>query len=79
MPVWAFGLILPLFLAAIAWVTGDILMAIYASDGVGHIAHISGIAVGFFLGFMARDKDNNDRNKIKIPESKIRMWEERNM
>lgn len=83
MPVWAFGLILPLFLAAIAWITGDILRAMYASDNIGHIAHISGVGIGLLIGLKSRFGKNNTNKKqkseVNISESRMRVWEGRNM
>jgi membrane associated rhomboid family serine protease len=51
MMVWAFGLILPMFLVAIIWVLGDIL-GIFIPDNVGNIAHLSGMAVGVLFGII---------------------------
>mgnify|MGYP001590914543 FL=1 len=49
--VWAFGLILPMFIAGILWVTGSILgsLGMFLGD-TGYIAHLSGIAVGLIIG-----------------------------
>lgn len=78
MMVWAFGLILPMFIAAILWITGDIL-GIFMPSNVGNIAHLSGIGIGFLIGILLRAfiKKTSRSNKIKIPDSYIRSWEDR--
>jgi uncharacterized protein len=81
MMVWAFGLILPMFIAAILWVIGDTL-GIFMPSGVGNIAHLSGIAVGFLTGFLMRKlvRENKKKSeKIKIPEDYMKSWEDRYM
>ncbi len=87
MMVWAFGLIMPMFIAAIVWILGDIL-GIFIPDGVGNIAHLSGILVGFIIGLIIRRLRNQKERKISnprksyniiIPEPYIRGWEDRNM
>jgi len=57
MMVWAFGIILPMFLAAIIWVIGDILGVLGLSQGVGNIAHLSGILIGLIYGIILRIKN----------------------
>jgi uncharacterized protein len=81
---FAFGLILPVFVAAIAWVIGDIIGALYGSDGVGNIAHLSGVFVGVLIGiffriFMKKEYKKMQRKRFYFPESLIRAWEDRNM
>jgi len=78
MMVWAFGLILPMFIAAILWVAGDILGVFMPSD-VGNIAHLSGIGVGFLLGLVLRNYRRRKMNKIVIPNSYMDNWEKRYM
>lgn len=53
--VWAFGLLLPMFIAAILWIIGD-LMGVFGLGGsdVGYIAHLSGIGVGILFGLLFR-------------------------
>ena len=69
--VWAFGLILPMFIAGILWVTGSILgsLGMFLGD-TGYIAHLSGIAVGLIIGIFLRfftRKTEKSNNKIEIP------------
>jgi len=82
MMVWAFGLILPMFIAAIVWIIGDLIGVFYPSD-VGNIAHLSGIGAGILVGILLRIRCKGkfrvvrDRNnKIKIHEDSIRKWED---
>jgi len=79
MMVWAFGLILPMFVAAIFWVIGDIL-GIFFPSGIGNIAHLSGIGVGFLLGLFLRGfLKKKKKNNIEIPKYYIENWEKRYM
>lgn len=79
MMVWAFGMVMPMFVAAILWVVGDFL-GIFMPDKIGHIAHLSGIGVGLFLGLIFRAKKRrNNINRVRIPESYARAWEDRFM
>jgi membrane associated rhomboid family serine protease len=77
MMVWAFGLILPMFIAAILWVVGDIL-GIFFPSGVGNIAHLSGIAIGLIIGLILRlKKKTSYKYKVRIPETYMRDWEKK--
>lgn len=79
MIVWAFGLILPMFIAAILWVVGDIL-GIFMPSNVGNIAHLSGIGVGLLLGLILRNYSRKRKmKKIVISDSYMRNWEKRYM
>jgi membrane associated rhomboid family serine protease len=78
MMVWTFGLIMPMFLAAILWTIGGLIGMIIPSN-TGHIANLSGIGIGFILGvvfrfFVLKYKKRKGK-KIKIPEPFIRGWE----
>lgn len=80
MMVWAFGLILPMFIAAILWIVGDIIgvFGLGGSD-VGYIAHLGGVFVGILFGALFRSwgkKIKNFREKIKIPDMYMRKWED---
>ncbi len=81
MMVWAFGLILPMFIAAIVWIIGDVIGIFYPS-GVGNIAHLSGIGVGFIIGLVIRIRGkmgfriSRKERRINIPEDYIRKWED---
>ena len=76
MTVWAFGMIMPMFAAAILWVIGDII-GIFMPDKIGHITHISGIIFGIFLGIIFRLNHHVKKKKqiTKVPEHILRRWE----
>lgn len=81
--VWAMGLPMPLFLAAVFWVLGD-LAGIFIPDGVGNIAHLAGVGIGLILGaiFKKKRRINSDfqyQRKIGIPEYHIKEWEDEYM
>jgi len=81
MMVWAFGLILPMFIAAILWVIGDIL-GVFMPSNVGNIAHLSGIGVGFLIGLVLRKYIKKRTKKVKkvvIPDYYMTGWEKRYM
>jgi len=80
MMVWAFGLILPMFIAAILWVTGDVLGALgaFGETNIGNIAHLSGIGIGLILGLYLRNfirKRKRANNKLEIPKYHLENWE----
>jgi len=86
MMVWAVGVILPMFLASIIWIIGDLLRTLGAIDpgNTGSIAHLSGIVIGLIAGIFFRsrlkgkfldDRLARKRDKVEIPESFIRNWE----
>lgn len=81
MMVWAFGLILPMFLAAILWVIGDVLGALgaFGKSGIGNIAHLSGIGIGLLAGLFLRNWKNNKKAIVKISEGHMKLWEDKNM
>jgi uncharacterized protein len=81
---FAFGLVLPVFVAAIIWVVGDMIGALYGSSGVGNIAHLSGVLVGVIIGlffriFMRKEFKRIKKKKFYFPESIIRKWEDAHM
>ncbi len=81
MMVWAFGLILPMFIAAILWVIGDIL-GIFMPSNVGNIAHLAGMGVGLLFGLFLRryiKKKTKKIKKITIPDYYMSGWEKRYM
>lgn len=77
--VFAFGLPMPLILASILWVGGDILTTLgaFGDTTIGTIAHISGIGIGLIIGFMYRKKKTSQKsNSVKIDENFINQWED---
>lgn len=81
LPIFAFGLPMPVFLAGILWVTGDLIgAASYLTgnpiDSTGNIAHLSGIFFGFIFGFIYRDWTQRKRTKLPLNEKLMRKWED---
>ena len=79
--VWAFCLPMPMIVAGVIWVTGDII-GIFAPSGVANIAHLAGIAVGLILGAFFRSyykKLSGERAKSRpfiLDEDRVRAWED---
>lgn len=82
MMVFAFGLLMPMFVAAIIWIIGDI-MGVFGFGGndIGYVAHLGGVFIGVLIGIIFRirivknKKDNEER--IIINEESIGEWENR--
>lgn len=80
MMVFSFGAIIPMFLAAIVYVTADILRAFgaFGPTNIGSIAHLSGIAIGFLIGIYYRNKFRERKNQkieVKFDENSMQNWE----
>ena len=76
MGVFAFGMILPLWVASIFWVIGDI-MGIFIPSGIANLAHLVGVVVGFIFGIILRRKIRvKEKIRINLPERQIRIWED---
>ncbi|MDP2946513.1 MAG: rhomboid family intramembrane serine protease [Nanoarchaeota archaeon] len=76
MYIFAFGLPMPLFIASIIWVAGDIIMT-FLPTNIGTIAHLTGLFIGLLLGFLFRKKYSNKRklDLVKIPDEYMNQWE----
>ena len=79
MPIWAFGLPMPMFVAGIAWAIGDIMGAVgffsgNPIDNTGNLAHLSGMFFGLVLGMVYRKKKER-KTKYKVQEHEVRNWE----
>lgn len=76
MTVWAFGVIMPMAVAAVVWVFVDAI-GVFIPDNTGHIAHLSGIFFGILFGliFWANREQRKKRHSIEIPEHLLRKWE----
>lgn len=88
MTVWAFGMIMPMFILAIIWAIGSFLGIFgFGDQETGYIAHLGGLIIGAFYGisirFLFKKKEGvkvyNFSNKIHIPEEDMRKWEDRFM
>ncbi|MEK6914705.1 MAG: rhomboid family intramembrane serine protease [Nanoarchaeota archaeon] len=83
MIIYAFGMILPMFIATIIYIITDILRTLGAFDSnIGAIAHLSGIIIGFLFGIYFRLKLKNKdkiekRTKINFDESSLKEWEDK--
>jgi len=81
MMVWAFGILMPMFIAAILWIAGDILGVFGVFDkNVGYIAHLGGVFIGIVLGIIFRFiyvKRKVKEERIKFDETSVRNWEDR--
>jgi membrane associated rhomboid family serine protease len=86
MTIWAFNLPMPMFVAALLWIGGNVLGIFGIGDqGIGYLAHLSGIAIGLVYGFYLRlfvakkiivtDK----REEPLISEDYVRFWEDRHL
>jgi membrane associated rhomboid family serine protease len=86
MPVFVFGLPMPMFLAGVIWAGADILGTIgfFAGnpiDNTGNIAHLSGMFFGFVFGWRYRMliKKGVKKRNVSLDENSIRVWEDRYM
>lgn len=83
LPVWAFGLPMPIFVAGILWGAGDILGAYGFLVGnpmgnTGNIAHLSGMLFGFIFGFLFKRIIERQKRRVNVSldEGQVRMWED---
>ncbi len=88
MTIWAFNLPMPMFIAAIIWAAGSFLGIFgFGDQGIGYLAHLSGIFLGVLYGLFLRlgkkhSKENNSvifQRRIVIPEDSMRRWEDHYM
>jgi len=83
MLIWAFGIMMPMFVAGILWIIGDIMGIFgFGREGIGNIAHLSGMGFGLIYGiwlraFVSRVFHKNE--KFDIPEEYIDEWERKYM
>jgi hypothetical protein len=79
MMVWAFGLIMPIFVAAGLWIIADVFraMGMFGESNIGSIAHLSGIFIGFLIGFLFKrtEKRRSKGMRINLPDNYVRTWE----
>lgn len=80
MTVFAFGVLMPMFIAAILWIGADLLriFGLFDPGNIGSMAHLSGIAIGIILAFFLRKyyKPAKKKEQINIPETYINSWED---
>ncbi len=80
MVVFAFGLPMPMFIAAALWAIGDII-GLFVPSNIGNVAHLAGLALGLLCGALARHYQPSPlpRPRVVIDETKLREWENRYM
>ncbi len=88
MTVFVYSVPMPMFLASIVWAVIDALGVFYP-QGIGNIAHLSGLAVGLLMGLYLRFKHSRKQqqrfqayssiSRISIPEDAFQSWENRFM
>ncbi len=78
MSVFAFGLPMPMFIAAILWVVGDII-GLFIPSNVANIAHLTGLVFGLIVGAAFRQsyRQKFEKQKVVIDEDVIKDWEDR--
>ena len=80
LPVWVFGLPMPIFIAGILWAVGDVMGAFgFGQSGIGNIAHLSGMFFGLLFGVLFRKKNKGTAGKVVVDERFVRDWENRYM
>ncbi len=79
MMVWALGFPMPMFIAGLVWIGGD-LVGLFTPSNVGHIAHLSGAVVGLIAGIVLRRGYKllqSNENQVVLNERDIQSWEDR--
>lgn len=83
LPIWAFGLPMPIFVAGLLWIGADLIGAFGFFSGnslsnTGNLAHLSGMLVGFVFGWVYRKLIKKKARKINvsIDENVVRNWED---
>lgn len=75
--VWISYIPMPMFVAALVWI-GIGIFGIFNPSQTGDIAHLSGIAVGFLLGWYYHKSHREQRqikNNLNLPEEYMNAWE----
>lgn len=76
LPVFAFGLPMPLFMAGLLWGVGDVI-GVFVPSNVANLAHLSGLGVGLIFGLFLRDWNRREVNRrIILDEGSVRRWED---
>ena len=79
MMVWAFSLPMPLFVASLIWVAGDVI-GVFIPSGTANLAHLSGLGAGLLIGlFFILNREKRipvKKEKVEIPEDYVRQWED---
>lgn len=76
LPVFVFGLPMPIFVAGIIWAAGDVI-GVFLPSGVANLAHLSGLALGLVIGFFFRQPPRQGPARLIINDRYMDDWEER--
>lgn len=81
MMVFVYGLPMPMFLAGILWVVGDVL-GLFIPSNVANFAHLAGIFFGFIFGAYYRTQlpsKKSHHSLVHFNERNVRNWEDHYM
>ncbi|MEK6892989.1 MAG: rhomboid family intramembrane serine protease [Nanoarchaeota archaeon] len=80
MIVWAFGIPMPMALAGLLWILGDI-FGVFMPDNIGHFAHLAGVAVGLVFGAFLRENIHTQKREQRfvLDENSVQRWEDNNL
>jgi len=79
--VFAFGVPLPMLVAAAIYLAID-LVGLLIPSNVGHIGHLAGLAFGLAFGLLLRKKyppQTREKNDLVLDENYFRKWEQKYM
>ena len=85
--IWAFGMPMPIIVAGILWMSGD-LIGIFIPSNVANIAHLAGIGFGLMFGEFYRklklgkirsSREQDRKRKVIVDEKSVRVWENYHM
>ena len=78
MMVFVYGIPMPMFIAGIIWVAGDVL-GLFIPSNVANLAHLAGVFFGFIFGALYKKylpKEDSRQETLKFDEKSIRSWED---
>lgn len=78
MMVFVYGLPMPMFIAGILWVAGDII-GVFTPSNIANLAHLAGIFFGFLFGAVYRRYIPRERSQpeiLRFDERSVRNWED---
>lgn len=82
MTVWAFGIPMPMFVAAAMWFLLDF-GGLFNPSNVANAAHIAGLISGALISYRYREKPENKENKEKnddtVSNEEFNEWEKKYM
>ena len=78
--VFAFGMILPLWVASCIWIGIDI-VGVFVPSGTANLAHLSGMLFGVIIGLLVhvpRERENQQVT-FRLHEPSMRAWEDHHL